>query len=82
MANNLNERSKYRLRVAYGLLNRKACKSATTEEYEQIQLRISQLPELQREDLRALVDWVEAFDRAADAVLAKPETTKPNRQGR
>ena len=60
----LSWRAKYRLRLAAGLLRADGSRFDMPRQqfYEQMTLALERMPESDRERLRALVDWVEAFD--------------------
>lgn len=59
-----SERAKYRLRIAAGFLRSqgRGLNFSRAEFYECIQQLLANLPETQRQQLKSLTDWVEAYD--------------------
>jgi hypothetical protein len=60
----LGSRAKYRLRLAAGLLRAQGHRFDIPRDqfYEHIALVLERLPAVERERLKELVDWVEAYD--------------------
>lgn len=68
----LTPRGKYRLRLAAGLLRARGKRFEMPRDlfYDAIAQEIASLSNAERSDLKALVDWVEAYD-PDDALSAK-----------
>lgn len=62
----LSERAKHRLKIAAGLLRGMGRKLDYPRDqfYERIQQELAALSEDERQNLKELTDWVEAYDRA------------------
>lgn len=65
----LSKRAKHRLKIAAGLLRGMGRKLDFPRDqfYERIQQELARLPNDQRQHLKELADWVEAYDRADEA---------------
>lgn len=61
----LSERAKYRLRLVAKLFKsrRRSFNEASRTFYDDVLMAIEALDEIDRQQLRELVDWIEAFDR-------------------
>lgn len=66
----LSDRAKHRLRLAAGLLRSEGVSFDCPRDqfYDKIQEVLAGLPAARQAALRELVDWVEDYDRAVDAV--------------
>lgn len=76
----LSDRAKHRLKVAAALLRSaghgKALDCPRDQFYEKIQEVISGLAESKQIELKALVDWVESYDKATAALPSPSEKSR------
>jgi hypothetical protein len=79
----LGSRAKYRLRLAAGLLRAQGHRFDIPREqfYEHIAIVLERLPAAEREWLKALVDWVEAFDPKDELGADAARRAAPRRGG-
>lgn len=67
----LSERTKYRLRLVAKLFKsyRRSFNESSGTFYDDVLAAIEALEETDRQKLRELVDWIEAFDRFYDSAV-------------
>ena len=84
MSTPLSERAKLRLRLAAGLLRAEGITFECPREtfYDTIQAELANLPTDRRERLKALVDWAESYEAAAESFTPPRQTQRPARSGR